>query len=352
MTKRWQCTVCGYIHEGNEPPEFCPICGADKTKFIPLDTEDNSLFHEMISVFKFHPVLAHFPGGLMPTSALFLLLYLITKQPDFEKAAFWLIPVLTIVVPLSIGTGIHDWTKYFGKKRAPVFYKKLGLALTLLTLGLIATVLRYDHASLLMTDSWHRWLYLLCLSGMLISVSFLGHYGSILAAQAVRSQKETENKKVLLGDRLDNSWLQGIFTQAPDAILAADTTGIIRLWNHGAERIFGVRASEAIGQSLNLIIPENLRQQHWAGWAEVMQSGKSRYGEDEMLRVPAIRGDGTRFSAEFSIVMLKDKADKISGIAAILRDVSEQWNREKKLKAQLETCLSKKLESCDGKKAP
>lgn len=342
MTKRWKCTVCGYIHEGNEPPEHCPICGADKTKFIPLDAEDNSLFHEMISVFKFHPVLAHFPGGLMPTAAIFLVLYLITKQPDIEKAAFWLVLVLTLVVPLSIGTGIHDWIKYFGNKRAPVFYKKLGLALTLLTLGLLATALRYEHSSLLMTDSWHRWLYLLCLLGMLISVSFLGHYGSILAFQAAQSQKETGDKKLPSGENQNSRWLQGIVTQAPDAILAADTSGVIRLWNHGAERIFGVPADKAIGQSLDLIIPENLRQHHWAGWAKVMQSGKSRYGEDEMLRVPAIREDGTRFSAEFSIVMLKDKTDNISGIAAILRDVSEQWDREKKLKAQLEACQLKK----------
>ncbi len=72
MVKRWQCTVCGYIHEGHEPPEFCPVCGADKSKFILLDAGKQWLFHELVSAFKLHPVLAHFPGGLMPTAALFL----------------------------------------------------------------------------------------------------------------------------------------------------------------------------------------------------------------------------------------------------------------------------------------
>lgn len=341
MAKRWKCTVCGYIHEGNEPPDSCPNCGADKSKFIPLDAENSSLFHEIISAFKLHPVLAHFPGGLMPTAALFLVFYLVTKQPGIEKAAFSLVLVLTVVVPFSLGTGIHDWYKYLGKQRAPVFYKKLGLALTLLTFGLIAIALRYGQPELLATDNWQRWLYLLCLFGMLGCVGFLGHYGSLLAVQAAQSQKSTGAQKTHQRKPFDNNWFQEIVIQAPDAILAADATGVIRLWNTGAERIFGVPADEAIGQSLNLIVPENLRQRHWDGWAKVMQTGKSRYGENEMLRVPAIRSDGSRFSSEFSIVMLKDEAENITGIAAILRDVSEQWDREKKLQGQLEVCQQK-----------
>jgi PAS domain S-box-containing protein len=120
-------------------------------------------------------------------------------------------------------------------------------------------------------------------------------------------------------------------------MLAADTDGIIRFWNQGSERIFGIPAAKAIGQSLDLIIPQSLRLRHWEGWAKVMRGGESRYGVD-LLRVPALRGDGSRFSAEFSIVMLKDKAGRITGVAAILRDVSEQWAREKQLQEQLAAC--------------
>lgn len=338
MARRWQCTVCGYVHEGNEPPEFCPVCGADKSKFIPLDTEKTGLFHELVSAFKLHPVLAHFPGGLMPTAALFLVFYFVTKQAGVEHASFWLVLVLTIVVPFSLATGIHDWYKYFGRDHAPVFYKKLALALTLLTLGLVAIALRYDQPGLLASDSWHRWLYLLCLLGMLTCISLLGHYGSLLLVQVVQRQESRGSTVTSQEKDLHNSWFEEIVTLAPDAILAADTTGVIRLWNHGAEHIFGVPSGVAIGQSLDLIIPENLRERHWAGWAQVMRTGKSRYGEDEMLRVPARRGDGSRFSAEFSIVTLKGETGAIIGVAALLRDVSEQWDREKKLQSQLDAC--------------
>ncbi|NJC88924.1 MAG: PAS domain S-box protein [Desulfuromonas sp.] len=126
-----------------------------------------------------------------------------------------------------------------------------------------------------------------------------------------------------------------IVEQAPDAILFADGGGIIRLWNRGAERIFGVAAAEAIGQSLDLIIPEKLRQRHWDGWHKVVQTGESRYSK-ELLRVPAIRHDGNQFSSEFSIVMIKDECGKVQGFAAILRDVTAQWERERELKAKLQ----------------
>lgn len=199
MAKRWQCTVCGYIHVGNEPPESCPVCGADKSKFIALAAEDSGFFRELVAAFKLHPVLAHFPGGLMPTAVLFLLVYMITKQPGLEAASYWLVMVLTIVVPFSLVTGIRDWHKYFGKQRAPVFYKKFTLALTLLTLGVVAIALRYDQPGLLTTDSWHRWLYLLCLAGMLTSISLLGHYGSLLMVQAIQRQERPDRPAATQG---------------------------------------------------------------------------------------------------------------------------------------------------------
>ena len=334
MSKRWQCTVCGYIHVGEEPPETCPVCGADRTKFIPLVVEQTAALQTIFATFKLHPVAAHFPNGLMPTAALFLLLYLVLGNSGFEATAFWLLMVATAVVPVSLGSGLYDWQKHFGGRRAPVFFKKIGLALTLLTLGLVALAVRYGQPELLATGSWQRWLFFACLAGMLSCVMLLGHYGSILVFQGAG---EKSHAGLLLPGNTADEWSRAIIAQAPDAILAADASGSIRLWNHGAERIFGVPANQAIGQSLDLIIPETLRQRHWEGWAKVMGSGESRYGT-EMLRVPALRGDGRRFSAEFSIVMRKDDAGKVTGVAAILRDVSEQWEREKQLQEQLTAC--------------
>ncbi|ORJ54289.1 PAS domain-containing protein [Geothermobacter hydrogeniphilus] len=125
-----------------------------------------------------------------------------------------------------------------------------------------------------------------------------------------------------------------IVNQAPDAILFADNRGIIRLWNQGAERIFGWPAAEALGQPLDLIIPEKLRGRHGEGFARVMASGISKYGTD-LLSVPATHKDGHRLSVDFCIVMLKDDQGRVEGVAAIMRDMSAQRQKEKALKERV-----------------
>jgi len=127
---------------------------------------------------------------------------------------------------------------------------------------------------------------------------------------------------------------QEILQNAADAIMFSDREGIIRLWNHGAEKMFGYSAVEALGQSLDLIIPDNLRGRHWDGYYRVMESGESRYSTD-MLSAPALRKDGTRISTEFSMVMVKDNDGKMLGVAAIIRDVTARWQRERELKERL-----------------
>ncbi len=125
-----------------------------------------------------------------------------------------------------------------------------------------------------------------------------------------------------------------ILALAPDAILFADRDGIIRLWNQGAERIFGCSAEQAIGQSLDLIIPEKLRERHWEGYHKTMATGETRYGT-EMLTVPAMHQNGSRLSTEFSIVMLLDDDGKPFGVAAIMRDITERRQQEKELRDRL-----------------
>jgi PAS domain S-box-containing protein len=125
-----------------------------------------------------------------------------------------------------------------------------------------------------------------------------------------------------------------ILEQAPDAILYADREGIIRLWNQGAERIFGFRAAEAIGQSLDLIIPERHRQRHWDGYHQTMATGVTKYGTT-MLAVPALRQGGGQLTTEFSVVMIKDEQGTPQGVAAILRDISARRAEEKALRDRL-----------------
>ena len=125
-----------------------------------------------------------------------------------------------------------------------------------------------------------------------------------------------------------------IVGESSDAIMFSDREGLIRLWNRGAEHMFGYGAAEVLGQSLDLIIPENLRGRHWDGYFRVMESGESRYST-EMLSAPALRKDGTRISTEFSMVMVKGDDDKVLGVAAVIRDVSARWQREKELKERI-----------------
>jgi len=125
-----------------------------------------------------------------------------------------------------------------------------------------------------------------------------------------------------------------------DAIIFADREGAIQLWNSGAETMFGYRAEEAVGQSLDLIIPERLRGRHWEGYRKVMVTGVTRYGR-ELLAVPALRKDGARISIEFTIVMLRDGTDEVVGTAALIRDVTARWQQEKALKEHIATLEAK-----------
>jgi len=136
-----------------------------------------------------------------------------------------------------------------------------------------------------------------------------------------------------------------IIQHAPDAVLFSDREGIIRLWNDGAEHIFGFSAAEAVGQSLDLIIPERLRQRHWDGYYRVMESGESTYGKYDLLTVPAQGKNDAQLSCAFSMIIVRDEEGEILGAASILRDNTQAWQKEKELKrriAELETEQSEK----------
>ncbi|MGH7932430.1 MAG: PAS domain S-box protein [Candidatus Binataceae bacterium] len=144
-----------------------------------------------------------------------------------------------------------------------------------------------------------------------------------------------------------HEWLcQQIVDNAGDAIIFGDAEGKVRLWNAGAERIFGFRADDIMGKSMDLIIPENLRERHAEGYEEAMRTGRTQYSRN-LLAVPAMRKDGTRISIEFTIVLIRGADGKLLGPAAILREVTARWNRDKHLRkrlAALEGTLAKPAE--------
>ncbi len=128
---------------------------------------------------------------------------------------------------------------------------------------------------------------------------------------------------------------EALLATASDAIVASDRDGTITFWNPGAVRIFGYTSDEALGQSLDLIIPEKLRARHWEGYRRVMETGESRYGQGDVLAVPGLVKGGGRISLEFTIVMLNDERGRPVGMAAIMRDVTKRFEEMRALRARV-----------------
>lgn len=131
-----------------------------------------------------------------------------------------------------------------------------------------------------------------------------------------------------------NELAAAVVRAAPEAIVVAGPDGMIRLWNAGAERMFGYSEAEATGASLDLIIPEKLRARHWEGYDKTMATGQTRYG-DTLLKVPATHKDGRRMSIEFSVALLTDASGAVTGISAVIRDATERFNEERALRKRL-----------------
>src|SRR5215831_7055828 len=129
--------------------------------------------------------------------------------------------------------------------------------------------------------------------------------------------------------------IERLAIDCPDAVVFADAAGKIRFWNQAATRIFGFEASEALGRTLDLIVPERQRARHWEGYFRVMAGGASRYGAGDVLAVPALRKDGKRISVEFTILPVPDISGAMLGIAAFLRDVSPRFEELQALRREL-----------------
>ena len=119
-----------------------------------------------------------------------------------------------------------------------------------------------------------------------------------------------------------------------DGVVVCNAGGAIVGWNAAATRIFGFDKQEAMGQSLDLIIPERQRQRHWDGYNKTMDTGVTRYGS-EVLRVPALHKEGKPLSIAFTVAMLHTADGKVAAIVAVVRDETARWNDERALKARV-----------------
>ena len=121
-----------------------------------------------------------------------------------------------------------------------------------------------------------------------------------------------------------------------DAVVISDASGTITLWNPAAERMFGFTPEEALGNSLDLIIPERLRGRHWSGYEKTMATGETRYGHD-VLRVPAVHKDGRSLSIAFTVALLHAEGPEktVTGIVAVIRDETSRFTEERNLRKRL-----------------
>lgn len=129
--------------------------------------------------------------------------------------------------------------------------------------------------------------------------------------------------------------LADLVENAGDAVIVSDADGVIVVWNHAAERIFGFSADEAMGETLDLITPDRHRKRHWDGYAKSMETGETRYGGGELLKVPALHKDGRKLSIAFTVGMLFGEDGKPSGVSAVIRDETERWAEERDLRKRV-----------------
>jgi PAS domain S-box-containing protein len=128
--------------------------------------------------------------------------------------------------------------------------------------------------------------------------------------------------------------LKQLVAGAGDAIIVCDAAGAIKLWNRAAERIFGFTEADALGQSLDLIIPERQRGRHWEGYHHTMATAVTKYGAD-VLRVPALHKEGRALSIAFTVSMLFSPEQKVTGIVAIVRDETARFAELRELRKRL-----------------
>jgi PAS domain S-box-containing protein len=127
---------------------------------------------------------------------------------------------------------------------------------------------------------------------------------------------------------------EALVAASGDAVILSDVEGLVQVWNPAAERMFGFTADEALGTSLDLIIPEKQRKRHWDQYAKTMETGQTRYGH-ELLRVPALHKDGRTLSIAFTVGLLFGADGAVTGVLAVVRDETARWTQERELKRRL-----------------
>lgn len=206
--RKWECTVCGYIHEGEEPPEECPVCSAEKSLFVEI-IEDTAPSGEpealqvsqppvapagkpslLASIYAFaskqivkhhlHPIAVHTPNGVLPMALIFLLITAILGYPLFETAAFYSMVFVLLFIPIVLFTGYEIWQNRYRGALTPIFKIKITASTVTLLLLITLVIWRIIQPEIMTTTSTGRWIYLTLSTVMVMAVGLAGHMGGKL----------------------------------------------------------------------------------------------------------------------------------------------------------------------------
>jgi rubredoxin/uncharacterized membrane protein len=192
--KRWECTVCGYIHVGNEPPDECPRCGADRSKFIELPPEEKSQevksepppsgiiddFTDLIVKHHLHPISVHIPNGVLPLSVFFMLVAAFFHLEKFGIAAFYNMIFVALAMPVVLFSGFIDWKKRFGGNLTKLFITKMVCGAIVTILSLVTVIWRTVDPNILDAMSFSGSIFLLLHLTMLGAAILAGYCGGKL----------------------------------------------------------------------------------------------------------------------------------------------------------------------------
>lgn len=130
-----------------------------------------------------------------------------------------------------------------------------------------------------------------------------------------------------------------LLDQAPDAMIFAGLDGVIRVWNHAAERIFGFTPVAAVGQRLDIIIPASLRDAHWQGYARALAAGDTKY-RGQSLPTKALTAGGSQIYVELSFAIVHTADGAVAGAMAHARDITERFERDRATRRRLRELAS------------
>ena len=208
--KKWKCLVCGYIHTGDEPPEKCPVCGADKSKFVEIVEEETAVVEEekitekaqapeadaqkkdaprdaiykklveLVLKHHIHPISVHTPNGLLPVAVIFMALAIVLGFTIFDFPAFINLVFVLPVMPIVMVTGYIEWQKRYKGARTTIFLTNMACAVVVLVTLVVVVTWRLINPDVAASGSPGRWVFLGIHLIMLGATGIAGHLGGKL----------------------------------------------------------------------------------------------------------------------------------------------------------------------------